>query len=63
MKNLIKDGDELIGGGKFQGENPIPDIINHLKQRTKYQEKREQVDKFNKVLIFFNSFFFTEKRI
>jgi len=51
LNNLIKDGDSLMAepGATFEGENPIPKMIEEMKVSGDYIERKMFVDNYNKV--------------
>ena len=56
MKNILKKGDRLVKsyGLTLAEDNPLPKMINELKQSSNYLERKNSVDEFNKVCTFFN---------
>lgn len=49
LKNMLKAGDPLIGGGSFEGPNPLPDIITQLKATCDYDTRQKMITDFNQV--------------
>jgi len=51
MNNFIKTGDEIFGipGLTFQGENPLPQMIQELKASADYDDRVNFIDRFNEV--------------
>ncbi|ODM92327.1 Abscisic-aldehyde oxidase [Orchesella cincta] len=51
IANFIQPGDPLIAvpGAKFEGENPLPKIIEDLKASADYDDRKKFVDTFNQV--------------
>ena len=49
--NFLKKGDRLVKGftPKMIKDNPLPGMIETLKQSSKYLERKVEVDEFNKV--------------
>lgn len=49
--NFIQRNDEIFGipGLTFQGENPMPDMIQNLKMVAEYEERKSFIDEFNRV--------------
>lgn len=49
--NFIQKGDPLVGipGAELMTSNPIPGMINELKNTSNYVTRRTFVDSFNKV--------------
>ena len=49
--NFLKKGDRLVKGftPKMIKDNPLPGMIETLKQSSRYLERKVQVDEFNKV--------------
>jgi xanthine dehydrogenase large subunit len=49
MKNFIKDGDAIIAakGAKFEGDNPLPQMIDELKASCDYDSRKKFIDNFN----------------
>ena len=56
MKNILKKGDRLVKsyGLTLAEDNPLPKMINELKQSSNYLERKKSVGEFNKVCTFFN---------
>ena len=56
MRNILKKGDRLVKsyGLTLAEDNPLPKMINELKQSSNYLERKNNVDEFNKVCAFFN---------
>ncbi len=50
MRNMLHDGDALVSGGKFEGENPLPQIVEDLKRRADYEGRKIDRDQFNEVI-------------
>lgn len=52
MANFVKDGDPIFGipGLKFEGENPLPKIIQDLKTSADYDDRVKFVENFNEVI-------------
>ena len=53
--NYLKKGDRLVKGftPKMIKDNPLPDMVETLKQSSRYLERKVEVDEFNKVIIRF----------
>ncbi len=49
LKNLLKDGDPLVTGVTFEGGNPTEAMIKTLKKKSRYDERKLEIDEFNKV--------------
>jgi len=51
MTNFIQPGDPLIAipGAKFEGENPLPNMITELKTSADYDARKKFVETFNQV--------------
>ena len=49
LKNLLKDGDQLVTGKVFKGENPIRTMIEKLKATSGYDERQSAIQEFNRV--------------
>ena len=51
MNNLLKKGDRLVKSfsPRLLKDNPLPQMIEKLKQSSKYVERKKLVDEFNKV--------------
>ena len=51
MKNFLKKGDRLVKnyGPTLLKENPLPKMIQSLKETSKYLQRIKMVDQFNKV--------------
>ena len=49
--NFLKKGDRLVKGfsPKMIKDNPLPGMIETLKQSSRYLERKVEVDEFNKV--------------
>ena len=49
--NFLKKGDRLVKGfsPKLIKENPLPGMVETLKQSSRYLERKVEVDEFNKV--------------
>lgn len=54
MKNFIKAGDPLLKNPmkKFEGENPLPKMIEDLKTSADFQARKTFAENFNKVYIY-----------
>ena len=52
MRNLLKKGDRLIKsyGPTLVEENPLPKMIQGLKQSANYLQRKKSIDDFNKVV-------------
>ena len=50
-KNFLKKGDRLVKGfvPRMIKDNPLPEMIEILKQSSHYLERKARVDGFNKV--------------
>ena len=50
-KNLLKKGDRLVKCfvPRMIKDNPLPEILEILKQSSNYLERKVRVDEFNKV--------------
>ena len=52
MRNLLKKGDRLVKsyGLTLVEDNPLPKMIQGLKQSSNYLQRKKNIDDFNKVL-------------
>jgi xanthine dehydrogenase molybdopterin-binding subunit B len=46
-----------VTGKVFSGENPLPIMIQKLKESSNYDQRRADIEKFNKVHLCFKSFY------
>ena len=49
LKNLLKDGDPLVTGKIFNGENPTRTMIENLKASSHYDQRKQAIREFNEV--------------
>ena len=48
LDNMLKDGDKLISGDNFKGDNPLPEIIKDLKEKSEFDARKSKIDAFNR---------------
>ncbi len=52
LSNMLKEGDALAAGGRFEGENPLPAMVQALKQRADFEKRRGEKEMFNEVSVY-----------
>ena len=49
LKNLLKDGDTLVTGATFNGENPTKAMIEIIMASASYEQRKLATEEFNRV--------------
>ena len=49
LKNLLKNGDQLVTGAIFNGENPTKTMIETLIASASYEQRKLAIEDFNRV--------------
>ena len=49
LKNLLKDGDTLVTGATFNGENPTKAMIEIIMASASYEQRKLAIEEFNRV--------------